>query len=499
MSDEIKQSEDEKMDRDDDGLDPALQKEIDEALGNMSIEDLADEGKPSARPRPLAPPGPGEGVRRGTVVAVQGDDIFVDMGLKDQGILPVEQFDGKDLPAEGHLVEFTVEGFDEDEGLWMLSREGAILAATWDTLRAGQAIEARVTGHNRGGLEMTISGIRAFMPVSQIERFGGVEDMSGYVGQKLACQVAKIDYGNENVILSRRALLDAQAEQAKAQLFETLQEGDVVTGTIRSIMPYGAFVDIGGADGLLHVRDMSHSRVEDPTEVVAEGQEVEVVVLKVDREEKKIALGLKQIAPDPWLGVEGRFPEDQIVTGRVTKLMDFGAFVELAEGLEGLIPISELTFERRVGHPREVVNEGDMVRVRVLSVDPERKRVSLSLKRAGEDPWIGASVRWPVDGIVEGNVTRIADFGAFVKLATGVEGLIHISELAENRVHSVHEVVREGQLVQAKVLSVDEEQRRMSLSIKQLAASPGYTGTTDEANSSKPKKRRKKPLKGGLD
>ena len=258
-------------------------------------------------------------------------------------------------------------------------------------------------------------------------------------------------------------------------------------------------MDIGGADGLLHVRDMSHSRVEDPAEVVAEGQEVKVAVLKVDREEKKIALGLKQIAPDPWLGVEGRFPEDQIVTGRVTKLMDFGAFVELAEGVEGLIPISELTFERRVGHPREVVNEGDMVRVRVLGVDAERKRISLSLKRAGDDPWTGASVRWPVDGIVEGNVTRIADFGAFVELVPGVEGLIHISELADHRVRSVHEVVREGQLVQAKVLSVDEEQRRMSLSIKQLAATPGYTGMADEAEAAKPQEKRKKPLKGGLD
>jgi len=500
MNDEITPIDNENIFRpaDDVDTDAQLQKELDEALGDSSLMDLMD--TPAERPARRSGGSAGSEIQAGAVLAIQDDTILVELSPKAQGILPVKQFTDEPIPAEGDIVEFTVEGYNDAEGLWMLSREGAILAATWETIEVGKEVEGRVTGHNKGGLELNVNGIDAFMPVSQIERFGGVEDMSQYVGQKLQCQIVEIDSSRDSLTVSRRAMLDAQAELNKEALFETLQEGAVVTGVVRNIMPYGAFVDIGGADGLLHVRDMSHARVEKPEDVVSIGQELKLSVLKVDREEKKIALGLKQAMPDPWESAAVQYPVGDIVSGRVVKLMNFGAFVELTPGVEGLVPISELTFERRIAHPKEIVNEGDVIKIRVMSVDLDRKRISLSIKQVGDDPWVGAAVRWAPDSIVEGVVTREADFGAFVQLTPGVEGMVHISELSEQRVNRVGEVAREGETIKAKVISVDEEARRISLSIKQLATSTddyGYSAEDDDQPVREPKKR-KTPLKGGL-
>ena len=498
MNDEITPIDNENIFRpaDDVDMDAQLQKELDEALGDSSLMDLMDTA--AARPARRSG-GAGSAIQAGAVLAIQDDTILVELSAKAQGILPVKQFDDQPLPAEGDIVEFTVEGYNDSEGLWMLSREGAILAATWETIEVGKEVEGRVTGHNKGGLELNVNGIDAFMPVSQIERFGGVEDMSEYTDRKLQCQIVEIDSSRDSLTVSRRALLDAQAEVDKEALFENLQEGAVVNGVVRNIMPYGAFVDIGGADGLLHVRDMSHARVEKPEDVVSIGQELKLSVLKVDREEKKIALGLKQAMPDPWDSAAVQYPVGEIVSGRVVKLMNFGAFVELTPGVEGLVPISELTFERRIAHPKEIVNEGDVIKIRVMSVDLERKRISLSLKQVGDDPWVGAAVRWAPDSIVEGVVTREADFGAFVQLTPGVEGMVHISELSEQRVNRVGEVAREGETITAKVLSVDEEARRISLSIKQLATSDDYAlSAEDDDQPAREPKKRKTPLKGGL-
>jgi small subunit ribosomal protein S1 len=274
----------------------------------------------------------------------------------------------------------------------------------------------------------------------------------------------------------------------------------VVRGTVKTLMPYGAFVDIGGIDGLLHVRDMAFSRVEKPEDIVKTGDQLELKVLRVDREARRISLGLKQVMPDPWTQAPHKYPADSLVTGRVTRLEDFGAFVELEPGVEGLVPISEMSFERRIRHPSEVIKIGDVIQVRVISLDLERHRISLSLKRVGDDPWKGASVRWPAGAIVKGTVKRLSEFGAFVELATGVEGLVHISELSGTHVRQVSDVVREGQSVDVKVLEVDEDRRRISLSIRKVAESPEYTGSIDSApEEPRPEKKRKKPLKGGLE
>ena len=494
----IKKQDRDNIHRSDDQLDAELQRELDEALGGMSIEQMLDAEEEAKNPRS----GKRDGVRVGKVIDIQKDDIFVDFGSKTQGVIQAIQFADEPLPEIGSDIEVVVERYDQSEGLLILSREGAVVAATWNSIHPGQIVEAFVTGANTGGLELKFNGIRGFMPMSMID-IGRVEDTSPYMQTKMLCEIIDIDHQRKSVTLSRRKVLEAQAAEMRDQVLGELAEGKIVSGTVRSIMPYGAFVDLGGVDGLLHVSDMSYSRVEDPNEVVKVGQKVEVMILKLDREADRISLGLKQVMPDPWSAAADKWPPNELVTGRVTKLADFGAFVELEPGIEGLVPISEMSFEKRIKHPSEVVNVGDTPQLRVLSVDPQRKRLSLSIKRVGDDPWVGASVRWPVDSVAEGVVSRMESFGAFVELAPGVEGLVHVSEASENRVRHVSEALKEGQLVQAKVLSVDEAQRRISLSIKALRTDPNYTGEGIEDvqahTETKPSKKRKTPLRGGLD
>ncbi len=379
--------------------------------------------------------------------------------------------------------------------------------ASWETLEVGQVVEGRVTALNTGGLELSINGIRAFMPISQIEMYR-VEDLGPYVNTKLTAKVMEIKSKGRlsSVVISRRQVLEEEMTKIREETLGQLKEGQAVKGVVKSLMPYGAFVDIGGVDGLLHISDMSWLRVEDPGTIVKEGQNVEVMILKINPETKKISLGLKQVAPDPWLGVEMRYPVNEIVAGRITRLTDFGAFAELEPGVEGLVPMSELSFERRIKHASSVVKSGDVIKLRVLSVDPEKKRISLSLKRVGDDPWTGALARWPVDSVVDGIVTRITDFGAFVEITPGVEGMVHISEMSDKRINSVKQAVQEGQTVKAKVLSVDEERRRISLSMKALIARATYEPTAQQAHQgaaaqaapAKADDKRKKPLKGGL-
>jgi len=494
--DRIQKGKADKKFRPEEKLDSRLQSELEEALGDMTVESLLEADLDS--PAVGAESGP-EGLQRGRVIAIEKDDIFVELGGKRQGILPAVQYEDEPLPEVGQLVEFTIEGYDERDGLLVLSRKGAVLAATWETIEEGMVVEGRVTGHNKGGLELTINGIEAFMPISQIERFH-VDEIEGYANQKLKCVVIEVDRREGRLIVSRREFLNAEAEQRAGELFETLQPGQTVSGIVKTIMPYGAFVDIGGVDGLVHVSDMSYARVNKPEDVVSVGDQVDVVVLEIDRDQRKLSLGLKQAKPDPWTDAEAKWPVDEIVTGRVVRLEPFGAFVQLEPGVDGLVPISELSYERRVHHPREILNEGDTVKVRVMAVDSAGRKISLSLKRAGDDPWVGASVRWPEGTIAEGRVTRIVAFGAFIELAPGVEGLVHISEMGQGFVRSAGQVVREGELVQAKVISVDEDARRISLSIKQLADSPDYTGPdAEQAKDGKAVKKRKRPLKGGLD
>ncbi len=455
-------------------LDDALEKEVNEALGDLSVMDLLNEEGAPAADDPASHRGPrdlsGEPtMTRGTIVAVHDDDVFVDVGGKSQGIIPLAQF--KEQPRIGQQMAFVIEGLLGDEGLLKLSREGAVAKATWDTLERGMVIEARVTGSNTGGLELKVAGQRAFMPASQID-LQHVDNLNEYLNQKLKCEVLELDRRGKRIVLSRRAVIEAEQREAKKKLIEELEVGQMRDGTVRSIQKYGAFVDLGGIDGLVHVSDMSYGHVDDPAQVVKVGDTVRVKVLKVDLENDRISLGLKQAAPDPWQNVEQKYPPRTQVSGRVTRLANFGAFVELEEGIEGLIPMSEMAWGR-VNNAAQILQQGQAVHVMVLDVDAQRRRVSLSLRQMQDDPWTGVDGRYEPDAEVTGTVTRTAPFGAFVQLEDGVEGLIHISELADRHVATVEDVVKQGQQVKARVLSVDPDQRRISLSIRVMTADEG--------------------------
>ena len=475
-------------------LDEALEREVSEALGDASLDDLMQD---TPSPAHLANQ---DGTLTAKVLDMHEGFIFLQLADRREGIMPVTAFRGEDLPDVGAEIPVIIDRYDAAEGVWFLTRKGAVSEAGWDTLEVGDVVEGRVTGSNKGGLELRVNNIRAFMPISQVDT-ARIEDLVPFLNQRMRCQVTEVDVKKKNLVVSRRKLLEAEAAVQAEKTLAEIAEGQTVPGTVKSLMPYGAFVDIGGVDGLLHVKDMSHGRVEHPKDLLSVGQELTVKILKIDRDRDRISLGLKQIQADPWDGVAYRYAADDILTGRVTRLADFGAFVEIEPGVEGLVPISEMSFQRRVNHPSEVCQVDETVQVRVLNVEPDRKRISLSIKQVQGDPWEGASVRWPEQSIAEGNVKRITDFGAFVELAPGVEGLVHISECGDGFVRSVGDAVQEGQFVKVKVLSVDEEKRRMSLSIKQASEpSPAdYEQFAPPPDKPQQRRRRKKPLKGGLE
>jgi small subunit ribosomal protein S1 len=357
-------------------LDADIANELEEVmLGHSATEMYGEPTRQHTKPAE----GPPER-RTGRVLSVRGSDVFVDVpGERSQGALPLAQFpDGP--PAPGAEVEFSVEGYDQENGLLLLSRLGAAVHADWSTVAVGMVVEARVTGTNKGGLAVDVNGIRGFMPISQIDLYR-VEDAEQYVNQKLTCMVAEVDPEERNLVVSRRALLEKEREESRAKLWQELAEGQIREGVVRNIRDFGAFVDLGGVDGLIHVSEMSWNRVQDPHSVVQVGQGVKVIVLKVDRDKHKLSLGLKQLTPSPWDNIEAKYPTNHVVSGKVTRLTEFGAFVELEPGVEGLIHISELS-PQRVRRVADVVQPGQDVQVMVLKVDPAQRRISLSLKAA---------------------------------------------------------------------------------------------------------------------
>ncbi len=511
--------------------DQQLAREIEQALDGQDLEKLMNEADaPTDDASPPSTGGPaameprpgGRGLTadlvRGRISAVEGDDVFVEIaGLpgKNQGVVPLTQFER--TPRIGAIMDFVVQRFNENEGLVMLSREGAVGRAAWEDLQRGRAVEARVVGTNKGGLELEIgSGIKAFMPASHVD-LHHVDNLEQFVGQKIEAMVDEVDRKSKRVVLSRRNLLAQRREAAAGKLWETIETGQELDGTVTRLMEYGAFVDLGGAEGLLHISDMAYSRVEKPGDIVREGQKIKVKVLKLDHERRRISLGLKQTQANPWETVEQKYPAGTQVTAKVVRVAPFGAFVELEPGLEALAPVSELSWGR-VNHPSSVVHEGELVRGVVMQVDPGQQRMSISLRQAGDDPWLGASITYAAETQVEGRVVSTTDFGAFVQLAPGIEGLVHISELAEHRVKAVTDIVKEGDTRTFRVLSVDEDNRKMSLSLKPAGSGGashahgeregrgGRGGRRGEVYSgpmefkAQPAKRKGgKPLKGGIE
>lgn len=358
------------------GMDAGLEAEIRQALGDMSVEDMLDYGDRAASP--AGGSGGGRETKTGTVVRVHGQDVYVEFGPKSQGLCPLSHFDAP--PRVGEQMEFVVERFDRTEGVLMLSRRGAVRKAEWESLELGQIVEARCTGTNKGGLEMEVANHRAFMPAGHVD-IRHVEDLAVFVGEKIPCEVIELDRNRGRIVLSRRSHLEAERAATRDELLGSLEVGATMQGTVVSVRDFGAFVDLGGADGLVHVSDLSWDRVKDPKEVVSPGDQVTVKLLKVDtsQDPPRISLGMKQCLEDPFSAATGDIEVGAEVTGRVTKLMDFGAFVEIASGIEGLIHVSELAHER-VHRVNKVVSEGQVVTAKIVSVDMERRRIGLSLK-----------------------------------------------------------------------------------------------------------------------
>jgi small subunit ribosomal protein S1 len=408
---------------------------------------------------------------QGTVVSKDAEFVYLDIGYKSEGILPLSAFeDNAEGVAAGDTFPVSVKGRNA-ERYYELSRHKVILPTDWSSLEAAfaqkSAVVGMVTAVVKGGLTVDI-GVRAFMPASRSGTKDAAE-MEKLVGQEITCRITKLDVTEEDVVVDRRAIAEEQARAAAQGLYAEIKEGDIVSGAVRSLMSYGAFVDLGGIDALLHISDIAWSRVNAAEDVLTVGQQLQLKVLKVDAESQRISVGLKQLGPEPWQKVGDKYKVGERVSGTVTRLMDFGAFVELEPGIEGLIHVSEMSWVKKVHKPSDILKAGDTVEAVVLTVSAGERRISLGLKQALGDPWVEAPRRFPVGYAIEGPVTRIMKFGAFVQLAEGVEGLVHVSEItADRRINHPQDVLHVGQMVKAQVLGVDTEKRQIKLSMKQL-------------------------------
>jgi small subunit ribosomal protein S1 len=474
--------------------DAELKRELDDALEAVSPEDL----KRMSEAPPAEPPADERGRIRGCVAAIRGSDVFVEIGGKSEGLLSIDEFEPDQPPTIGQVLDLVPHGFDKDSGLMRLSRSEVKLQADVESVRIGDVVKARVTGSNIGGLELRVSGVRGFMPLSQVDLVRH-DEFASFMGHWLECEVTEVDRKGRNLVLSRRRVLERQREEERQQLRYQLAEGQVRKGRVTRLVDFGAFVDLGGLEGLLHISDMSWGRVGRPSDLLKVNAEIDVQVHKIDLVKDRISLGLKQLIQDPWTLVAANYAAGNTVHGRVVKLMSFGAFVELEPGVEGLIPISEMSWTHRINHPKDILKENDSVRVSILSLDPEHRKLTLSLKALEADPWVDVAERYQPDAVVSGAVMRITKFGAFVQLEEGIDGLVHISQMSDRHVRRVEDVVEVGKHVQVRVLSVDPEQHRIALSLRITENEPAQR--EEEASAGFPsasEKKRKRPLRGGL-
>lgn len=416
---------------------------------------------------------------RGVVVAIDKDVVLVDAGLKSESAIPAEQFKNAQGELEiqvGDEVDVALDAVEDGFGETLLSREKAKRHEAWITLEKAYEEAATVTGvingKVKGGFTVELNGIRAFLPGSLVD-VRPVRDTLHLEGKELEFKVIKLDQKRNNVVVSRRAVIESENSAERDQLLENLQEGMEVKGIVKNLTDYGAFVDLGGVDGLLHITDMAWKRVKHPSEIVNVGDEITVKVLKFDRERTRVSLGLKQLGEDPWVAIAKRYPEGTKLTGRVTNLTDYGCFVEIEEGVEGLVHVSEMDWTNKNIHPSKVVNVGDVVEVMVLDIDEERRRISLGLKQCKNNPWQQFAETHNKGDRVEGKIKSITDFGIFIGLDGGINGLVHLSDISWNV--AGEEAVREykkGDEIAAVVLQVDAERERISLGVKQLAEDP---------------------------
>jgi small subunit ribosomal protein S1 len=417
-------------------------------------------------------------ILKGKVLALRQDGVIVDMGYKSEGFIPIEEFSPEEIAAfkPGATIEVYVENIEDAEGMIVLSRERATRIKVWDNLekalRSGSPVEGKITGKTKGGFSVDVSGVNAFLPGSQVD-LKPPKDVDSLIGEKLAFKVLKLNNKLSNVIVSRRVILEEEMQQKKTETLAKLKEGQLMKGVVKNITDYGVFVDLGGIDGLLHISDISWGRINHPSEFFAIGDEIEVLILKYDEASEKVTLGYKQKKPDPWSVVDEKYPAGKRVKGKVVSITDYGAFIELEEGLEGLVHISEIDWLSRPKHPSKYLSVGETVEAVVLKVDKEERRLSLSLKQIRPSPWELVSQNYQIGQRISGKVKTITDFGAFVGLPEGVDALLHISDLSWTK-HIKHpsEVLRKGQKIEAIVLSIEPEAEKMALGLKQIEPDP---------------------------
>jgi small subunit ribosomal protein S1 len=414
-------------------------------------------------------------VVKGTVLKVTANEVVIDVGYKSEGVIAVDEFldeTGQVIVRAGDVVDVLLERTEDREGHIVLSREKAEKMKIWDEVERAFAerkvVIGRVVERIKGGLAVDI-GVRAFLPGSQID-VRPVRNLDALKGQELRMRVIKVNKKRGNIVLSRKVLLEEENAEKKKSTLETLAEGKVLRGVVKNITDYGAFIDLGGIDGLLHITDMSWGRVGHPSELFKVNDEIDVVVLKYDQATERVSLGHKQLMADPWTTVMDRFPAGVRVSGKVVSLTDYGAFIELEPGVEGLIHVSEMSWSKRVKHPSKILNVGDAVEAQVLGVDPAARRISLGLKQVESNPWHELAEKYPVGTRIKGKVRNLTEFGAFVEVEDDIDGLIHISDMSwSKRVKHPSEVLKKGDVVEAMVLSIDAENQRLSLGLKQLA------------------------------
>ena len=415
-------------------------------------------------------------ILQGVVLRREGDDVLLDVGCKSEGMVPFSEWDPEDEPPHpGQKIEVLLEEFDDALGVILLSRRKAKRIRDWEkvisTRKEGDIVSGLVQRKIKGGLLVDI-GVNVFLPASQVD-IRRPADIGDYIGKTVECVILKIDEARRNIVVSRRKLIEDQREKLKKALLSQLKAGELRKGVVKNIADFGAFVDLGGIDGLLHITDMSYGRISHPSEIVKIDDEIEVMVLTVDLEREKIALGLKQKQPSPWDMVESKYPVGTRVHGEVVNVMTYGAFVRLEQGIEGLVHISEMSWTKRVNHPSELVQIGDQVDVVVLGINKEKQEISLGMKQTTPNPWDQVADRYPVGAEIEGTVRNLTNYGAFIEIEEGIDGLLHVSDMSWTRkISHASEMLQKGDKVKCRVLSVDQQRKRIALGLKQLAQDP---------------------------
>jgi len=422
----------------------------------------------------------------GKIIRIDEEFILVDVGYKSEGMIPRDEWepDDPDQPEIGQVIRVLVEDVEDNQGrldergMIILSKRKAEKIEKWlkvmETVHEGDVVKGDVTRKIKGGLLVDI-GVNVFLPASQVD-IRRPHDIGEYIGKTIECMVLKIDEARRNIVVSRRSLIESQRAEKKADLLKTLEVGQVRKGVVKNIADFGAFVDLGGIDGLLHITDMSWGRINHPSEMVKIDDQLEVMVLHIDYEKEKIALGLKQRQPSPWQNVAAKYPVGSAIKGTVVNVMSYGAFVKLEDGIEGLVHISEMSWTKRISHPSELVNIDDVIDVVVLRIDEQKQEISLGMKQTQSNPWEKVADRYPTGSLVKGKVRNLTNYGAFIEIEEGIDGLLHVSDMSWTRkISHPSEVVEKGQEVECKVLSVDQERRRIALGLKQMDEDPWST------------------------